>query len=471
MTNVQEKGIPPAVHDRPVTVASARRLARRSLFRAAAVQGVAVVAAAGPARAVLAAGTQARPAAGRTRTVIVFSPVPWGTPQERAALYGTILRPFLDQNPGVDVKLSFQARGDFGTTSANILAGTSPDVFEDYQIGGQLMEGGFLLDLTPYITRSNSNLAVFPQAQIQYFNLAGHQYALPVSIESVVCAVNTGVLADLGLSMPPEDWNYLQAEALFRKTARLTGNPATQRYGGAFYFYYPYIPDEYYLNQFGGSYVDPANPARCNLAAPGSIAAGEYLYPLLQDNVCTLNWATGKLFNTGQLVVCPAGTWMLPQFAETPGSVSWQFLPMPAGPTAAATFGSPAFYGIPRTSKVADAAWSLLEWMSFSSPLQVANMKFGLLPPARIDLYADWISVVMQAAPPLRHVNLAAFTYTENHDIDPYFKYNTLTAFSDMNTWGKQVMTNKMPVRQAFSQAAKQVDAYEAQGTTKGSAG
>ena len=437
------------------------RLTRRAAIRAAALPAAALVTvglgACGPA------AVPVRPVTVKPKTVVTFSPVPWGAPQERQDLYAAVLKPFLDKNPGIDVRLTFQARGNLSATSAAIVAGTAVDVFEDFQIGPSLMEGGYLLDLSPYLSAANEDLSIFPPTQLGYWNLNGHQYAMPVSIESMVTAVNTGAIRALGLTPPSDTWDYQDAGTLFQNAARITGSASSHRYGGSFYLYGSLAyPETFYLQQFGGSYVRRSDLASCNLASRGSVSAGEYIYPLLQKGICTTNWASGKLFNAGNLVVTLAGTWMLPQFAMIPPSIEWEFLPMPRGPVESATFGSPAFYGIPSTTKVADAAWALLEWMSFTPYLQTANMKFGLLPPASLRLYPDWVTVVESAAPPLRGKNLQAFTAATAHIIDSYFEYDTTQAFSLINHWAMQVLHQGVSVKAGFTQATQQVNALEA---------
>jgi ABC-type glycerol-3-phosphate transport system substrate-binding protein len=313
--------------------------------------------------------------------------------------------------------------------------------------------------------RDNVDTSIFPQSQLASLRIGGAQYGLPVSIESVVAAVNLGILDEMGLAAPDDGWDYKAAEKLFRATTVTGHDEKTHRYGGAFYFYAEYYPEEYYLRQFGGSYVDPQDAGKCNLSAEGSIACGEYIYPLLQEGICTTDWAYSGKFPNNLLTVGLCGSFMLPQFAAYPATLKYRFMPLPKGPVMGATFGSPAFYAIPSTTKVADAAWRLLRWMSFEPDFQQANMKFGLLPPASLKLYGDFVDVVKAVAPPLRDKNVEAFSawVTDGHAFpDPFFKYNTGSAFNLLNTDLAKILTAHASVRETFVQAAAHVDAYEA---------
>ncbi len=431
---------------------------RRQLVRGAAA-ACAVTAVSGIASACgVNTAKAAKTTTAQNRTVVTFSP--WSGTRSPAVknLYQQVVDKFNNQQGSIEVKVTPISQGNFPGTAASILAGTAPDIFEDWR-SSVYVQPGLLLDLTGYV--NGHDMSIFNQSTLKHFTQGGKLYAMPVSIESVVTAVNLSMLDAAGASYPPQTWTTDQAKTVYETLAK--PGASTPRYGGVFYFDYGY-PIPAYLHGFKASYVDPSDPSQCALGSADAVTCGEYIFGLVNSKVCGYlqSGKSSAALGQDQLGTSLCGSWMLPEYASLPSSVKWEFYPMPAGPGGSTTYGSVAMYGIPATTKHPKEAWSFLEWISFQPTFQKALIQMFLLPPATIPLYADWVALAKAYAPTLGNKNLEAFQGSLADAIVPAdFQYDSSNAFTLVSKGCSQITSTGAAVAEVFPAIATQVDAFE----------
>jgi ABC-type glycerol-3-phosphate transport system substrate-binding protein len=441
---------------------AARGVSRRTLVRAAGL---------GAAGGALALGLRAPRAAAlapnTTRQRIVFRPGYNASTPVVQELFQKALDPFRAKNPSLDVQLVFYNPGVAGWT-AEILAGTAPDVFEFY-LFNDLASGGYLLNLSPYVKSSNVDLSVFPTAQIQFFTVNGNLYGLPVTNEWTATVINLTLLDKLGLPYPSPDWTVQEAADLYRKLAKPNPDPTKAVYGGHFWMYYSNTPSAMYLAPWGASVVDPTNRALSGLDTPEMLAATTYMNDLIQEGVVqwdnTLGWGQFLAGTNATALVADFFLVQVAQAVQTAG-FEFDFWPMPRGPKGGATYGSEAYYAIPVTTKHPDAAWALLDYVVTTPNISRLMLDLWLYPPPSLNLGEEYLARIRQLAPPLRNKNLNAFVYWTNHAVQPPFKYEDAQAEAIVSQYFGDIWTHKMSPQEALSLGAKQVATLEKTGAS-----
>lgn len=446
-----------------------RRAALRAGLAAAGVAAVgAVLSACGPTVAGL---TNA--AAGP----VVITWLPWtgfpsGTTPAAAGLMLDGLRPWLEANPSVRVRVA-----QFSTTQDTLAAmrsGEGPDVFHDAVLPAYTEEN-LALDLQPYIRSGGVDLSIFSRAALDYFVSAGGPAGaggglccLPAFMNTLGVAVNVGRIDELGLNPPEPGWTYRQWAALWQGTTHAAPGSG-HRYGGNFQWTgYDRSgggnPAPFYLKGFGGEYVDPADATQCYLDRPGSIAALQWCYDLRRAGV--LGGDNRGDIATGRQLTGPVGTaGDLAYAAQNWRGLYWDILPMPIWPGGAATFGSSDFYGIWTGTKTPDVAWSLLRFLCVETEWQNFMTKLALVGPNQKALWRQWEATVLQYATPLAAVNLNVFTEAVQGDL-PYvgrsFQFADGPSARAINRYCSPAQAGTVSVAAAALQAAAAVNALQA---------
>ncbi len=375
---------------------------------------------------------------------------------------------FVPSHPGIAVKVNFNFHGNTEGLMAALLGGQGPDVFEEWYDLPVLIQQGMLLNIMPYVRQSNLNLNEFMPGEISEVSARDPVtgtvgvYGLPAYMHQFAMIVNLGLLDELGLPYPSEEWDYTEAEQLWRQVAGTV--KGQRRYGGAFRFQTE-GPDSCYLHGWGGSYVDPANPLRCTLDQPAAIAAGNWLFGLLNEQVATNQFGQGH-FQNGLLLSFFGGTdGEMPGIASGLRNMKFRFYPFPRWPNGWYTEHAEDFHAIFSGTKYPEQAWEFLQFLSTDHNWQRGLIQLYLAGPALPALWPDYVRIVEQFAPPLRGKNLEVFIWQAQHNMPifrAHFAYATDQAYQMIGSWTSQITTKHLSVADAFTQAAKQVNAFEA---------
>ncbi len=452
-------------------------ISRRSAVRAGALAAGAV-ALAGCAQGVVSGSGSAQPAAPKAKETLVWRP--WynftnATSKAGLALMQQGIQPFLDQNPGLEVQIT--TMGYQMTTVAAMLAGTGPDVLEDWVLP-MYTENDLVLNLNPYITRDNVDLTIYPSGQMAFFKEAGSLaqsgaglYCLPAYLHTAVQRVNLSALDELGLAYPQPDWTHLDWTKLWESVTTKASAAGGKARGGASLYWSGYDsyggnPADCYWWGFGGEFVDPSNPDKSYLSSPGSIAFGEWCFPLLQAGVIR----NGGSIESGQVVCEPAGTaGDMITAARSSASIKWDFFPQPVFPVRRTSYSASDFYAISAAAKNPALCWEFLKYLCVDKEWQRFMVKLSLAGPNQKPLWQEYTQTVQQVAPPLANKNIQVLAQSVLND-EPYrglvFHYADAQCATIINSLTALAQSGKMTVRDAFTQATQQLDALQTAGKT-----
>ena len=452
------------------------RISRRLCLRAACGAALAgVVAPLLGACSPLAARLTTAAASPVTLRWLPWTGFPAGGTRTAAGLLLEGLRPWIAANRGVRVEVSGPAAG----TMAAMLAGHGPDVFHGNVLPA-LVQNNLVHNIAPYVRSDGVDLAVFPRSALAYAEASasfapegGGLFSLPAFANPAGMAVNLGAIAALGLRKPAPGWTYAQWATLWSAAAARSVHG--RRFGGNLlwtgYDNSGGNPAPFYLKGFGGEYVEPADPARCALSAPGSIACLEWCYALRHagvmggDNAADITTqrqlsgplGTGGMGGAGDLVYA-ATNW---------GGLHWDILPMPVWPHGPATYGSSDFYAVGSATPYPELAWSLLRFLCVEATWQSFMMQVALTGPNQKSLWPQWERTVLQIASPLHKVHLDVFTEAVQTDL-PYvglsFRFADTQAAAAIRRATARAQAGQVSVPVAAGQAVAIVDALEATG-------
>ena len=395
------------------------------------------------------------------------SPAEW--PQASRLLYDATAA-FRAKYPSIDLRL-------WGTTVnpvAEVVAGTGPDVVQ-LQGGqgaiGTWMASGLLLDLEPYVRKSNLDLgSTFASSTLAVAQEGTSLYAFPYYSETMAMAVNEGALDAMGVAYPPPAWDYKQWAQWAREVAvalRAQGASSAPRYATtvATIFGGPVVAG-FYFEGWGGGIVDIHNRERCLLNTAGSVACGEFLYGLMLDGVAQPAQLIPPAFVAGRQIAATDQQGFVLRDATALRSTKWAYYPMPRWPRGAYDFTNENLVGINAATKSPEAAWELLNFVCASPQYQRALMHLFLYPPALKSLWTEWVAEVHAVAPPLKGKHVDAFTarMQDNLLVPVYggsFSESDTQAMNIVTSYCGQILARKIDVQGAFSAIVHEVDALE----------
>lgn len=193
--------------------------------------------------------------------------------------------------------------------------------------------------------------------------------------------------------MPSPDWDWQEA---LQKAKALTRRDVTpKRFGWSVYK----TPPLYWLPfvwSWGGQWFSPGHTPPSLDAAPAdwndaNALAGLNFYKALrhQHRVMPSVQETGQatmtqLFLQQRLAFLVSGRWSVPFLREN-APFRWDVVPFPAGPAGSRVGVDATGYAISQQSKVKDAAWHWIAFVSRSAAQQ-AFARSGLIIPARRDV-------------------------------------------------------------------------------------
>lgn len=440
---------------------STRSWTRRHLLR-----GAALAAGATGVAAVMPAVVSAAPRVSNGITTVVWNPISsyWALPTNTIIqlINESVVPAFERQNPGIRLVSAGPMINTSATTSA-ILSGAAPDVFNDNTVA-PYVEGNLALDLTPYMQQDNVNPNLFATSQIAKYTRNGAIYMLPSYIGTTVMIVNKGILGDLGLQPPESGWTYTEWTKLFRASAGQVHGQ--QRYGTGLF---GGASIAYLYHGFGASIVSEVDPARPGFNNAQGVAAVNWAMQLLWDKVAIGNGGgqtnTQSLFAKNLSVAPMCWIQMLPHWVPIVESMNWDFYQMPLWPQQPATFANTDFWAISSSTKVPEAAWRLLKFITTGGQYSTLMMHSALFPPNLKSLWPQWERIVQEVAPPLRGKNLAAFgqyVLTDHAYPGRDFAYFNSQAQGILGTWIGKIQAKQVDVQLGLQQAAQQILAYEA---------
>lgn len=380
---------------------------------------------------------------------------------------------FSAAHKGLRLKALPGPQGGGASTSgviASILAGSGPDVIADCcGAFATYTSQGVFANLTPLLKRDNINIDTWARAQAAALHTQQGQFALPVYNGPVVYACRLDILDTLGLPYPDPQWTYTEAADLWTKCAGQfqAGGKSQHRYGVDFWWQpSSWYAGDFLLYGFGGAEMDPTR-TRALVDSPGSLAALEWVYPLIWEKV--IGPSQGALHD-GTAAFHWEGGWSIPHNVVNYGAkFKWAYYPVPKFPHGRATFNNNDFWGINAQSKHPDQAWEVLKWLTYEDSWQRFCMKTTLLAPCKVALWAEFEQQLIATAPILKGKGLQWFRDAAEGGYgypQEFFKYQWNQADTLLGQAIAGIYDRKLSISGAMRQAAQRIDALVAAGAT-----
>ena len=344
-----------------------------------------------------------------------------GTTTSRNRLYRSILNRFEETHRGIRANLT-----SFLATQANmaaILAGTAPDVFPDCCVYGNYVQGGLLLDLSPFLKRDNVNPSIWSPGQVHTFDTGSGVFALSRNVDAYAFAVRLDTFDQAGIGYPHPDWTYQEFTRLATALTRKGGAGSPTRFGAGFQNGMGDLMQV--LPGFGGRTTNPGRTHQ-QLSTPAGVSAANWLLgELVYPGVATFStsWSGNGGANLGN------GRLVLQEFQIN------QLLP------------------------------SYTSWVSAGAIFQRFMMKTFLFSPALNTLWSEWIATVEATVPGFKGRHLECFAEAAQKGWgtpQPWFRFGSTQALAADGVWWGRLMARSVSIRTGLSQMDSQVNAIVA---------
>lgn len=300
---------------------------------------------------------------------------------------------FHDKHPNITIKFeNAPAEQAQQVLSTRIAGNTAPDVaYINASDTNDYAARGALVDLGGYMSRSQ---VVQPDDYVGGFKTFvtwnGKMWGLPFDGETTGLFYRTDRFKEAGLAGPPKTWEEFKAAA-----AKLT-DAANGKYGfevfasEAAYYFYPW------LYQAGGETLSKDGKDVAFDSAAGKTAAAFYvdLAKYAPRDYFNSNSYDGRVaFAKGDVAMYVAGAWFAGTLADEYPKITgkWAAAPLPDGAAGCKTTIAGDSLVMFNKTKVSDAAWLWMEFLSQPDNLAAWTYKTEgtLLPPTKALLGSD----------------------------------------------------------------------------------
>jgi multiple sugar transport system substrate-binding protein len=316
------------------------------------------------------------------------------------------LQIFQAQNPDLAVYYTPDPENLIEQMPLDMQAGNAPDVFQGccgfFPAWAQM---GYVLDLRKYVQADLDPAVVDDWDPAQYeamFDAAGRQFGLPKYQGTLVLYYNKDLFDEYDVPYPDDSWDQHDYLAAMKKLTHDTdGDGQTDVWGSMIDIGWDRL--QVHVNAWGGHIVDPADPAKCDIDSPESLAALEWVRARMWDDrvMATLpdvnNVGTAAAFAEGKLAMVEDGSWALKNILEN-ASFRIGVAPIPAGPAGRATLSTTDGFGIYSGTRHPQESWRLLKFL-VGKEYALAMAKANLLQPARLSLVTEWEELVREQYP------------------------------------------------------------------------
>jgi ABC-type glycerol-3-phosphate transport system substrate-binding protein len=374
--------------------------------------------------------------------------------------FGSVIQEYVNET-GNSVEIIYVVAsggwgGYFSKLQSMIASGDIPDLFRVAIEGFQIFYSRDMLEpIDSYFTKYPNQRAVLDgqhKRLLAPFIVGGKLYGLGFDWNNVVAHINTNILKERGLQMPPANWDY-NAFLDYARKMTFTRPDGTKVYGAS-------VPDYYFAASCwlfnNGASILNENWTKATINSPEAVEVFQFFQDLIYKhevaprmiNEGTLSFNLEQAFMTDQVAMQFAGRWPVRSYVDN-GFSAVDVAPLPTNKTPVAIFGSGCF-PIFKASKNKEAAFLLackiasaksqdtvLETQSISSNIEVMDKM------ARTATFPKNTALYRQAADIAKAVE------------SPPFYAEIQTAFDRAMS---KILTNEATAKEALDLFAKEID-------------
>lgn len=387
------------------------------------------------------------------------------------AMAQKMLDQFNAEHPGIQVFYISDPENLEEKMPQDFAAGTAPDVMAGCcEFFPAWANAGYLLDLRPYVDADLDEDTIQDWSQAQYkalFTQDGKQYALPKYHGALALYYNKDIFDEAKVEFPTYDWNYEDYFAAMKKLTLQDGNTTT-RWGSMFDVTWDRI--QMHVNGWGGHFVNPDDPRKCEMAAAPSLEAMEWLRARIwEDHVMATSLdvegiETREAFIEQKIAMVEDGSWALRDILDK-AQFRIGVAPFPAGPKQRVTLATTDGFAIYSGTEHPAEAWEFLKFL-ISTDYGKAMATDHLLQPARSSLVPVWVDAIRHTYPDkAKEIDIEAFA-------DGHIKGYSVTSesFSNMvgaseiadKVWDQIFTLGKSPVSE-MAKVCQQIEAVQSQ--------
>ena len=323
-----------------------------------------------------------------------------------------------EPNPPTTEGLNWQAK--LKTTMA---AGTAPDIFGPWgNWFAEFLQASGVENVEPYVRKvKQSEIQDFAKWQWDSFAAfaPGVRVGLPRYINIILLYYNKDLFDQAGVKYPTANWTIDDyREALAKLSRDADGDGRRDQWGGKL-SYNAWDRINRFPQAWGGHFVDPKDKGKCLLGAPETQTSLQWLHERI--------WKDNTMAQVGQLRTAVNDTGNYVGFyqrkiamveegisgigrnfasnIEKTGNFNWSIMHVPKGPVARATLGTTDGWGLWSGSKVKEAGWELM-WYMTSPFFQRIQAKYQSQMPVRLSVQEEYKKILRSQWPTLEKVDL-----------------------------------------------------------------
>jgi multiple sugar transport system substrate-binding protein len=307
---------------------------------------------------------------------------------------------FEEKNPSITVEWQIPAADWMAKLPVMVAAGMGPDVYESWGVNGRYWgENGVSLDLTPYVKRDfravdiqDFYLPVWNATELTWGPRKGVRHGLPSNGNVFLMYYNKSMFAESGV--PNIDvldkqnaWNWDTLVAQGKKLVRMDGDKVTRWALDSDDLYAPTGRGATWLHAAGAQFFDlPYNPTKFVGNSPEAIRALQFMVDQIWEHnlVAPLNIrGQARWVQSHSAILMWQGTASLGSLEKTLTSFDWDLAPKPMGPKNRGYLQSPDMFSINAGSKVKEAAWLFLKYLTSKDGQEIYSKVMGRTPTRR----------------------------------------------------------------------------------------
>ncbi|EFH85992.1 ABC transporter substrate-binding protein [Ktedonobacter racemifer] len=337
-------------------------------------------------------GNTSDKAANKESGTVTLTVAGWSSSPAEDALVQQNLKKFEDAHPNIKLKWS-PITGDYATKMrANIASGNVPDVFYlSTDMAPEYITAGKLLDLSPYMSKSNVNAKDYYDSLITPFSCKGGQvYGLPKDWGTLGVFYNKKMFQDAGVSLPTANWTWNDMSSMAKKLTK-SGNAATSTYGitlgAASQRWLPFMLAD------GGKVLNSDGSASAFNSQAGIDSLNFYTGfqkdgSSVQPGDVAAGWA-GDAFGKKRAAMALEGPWLIPYMQQNFSDVDYDIAPVPLAPNGKrADLIFTNSWSAYASTKHPEASWELIQYMT-GKDVQGSQLHAGFALPSLKSLAND----------------------------------------------------------------------------------